>query len=173
MLSLPRLERKQKIIRIHFLDIRIFLFLSLLIWNWNNKYVHTPRRSLKNHTRFQTKIDKVYTRFQTKTPQKPYPMGRHIPIWLIEGSNMWYFQRNCFIFKVKILKTVRFSESLLILFEIRFVRNNRGQKHSLSIDVRCPISGQLIFSLLYRIDELAVYSIRIRINFISITIIEA
>ena len=42
------------------------------------------------------------------------------------------FQRNCFIFKVKILKEVRFSESLLILLEIRFVWNNGGQKHSLS-----------------------------------------
>ena len=29
---------------------------------------------------------KVYTRFQTKTTQKPYPVGRHIPIWLIQGS---------------------------------------------------------------------------------------
>ena len=29
---------------------------------------------------------KVYTRFQTKTTQKPYPLGRHIPIWLIQGS---------------------------------------------------------------------------------------
>ena len=28
-------------------------------------------------------------------------------------GNMWYFQRNGFIFKVKILKEVRFSESLL------------------------------------------------------------
>ena len=27
-----------------------------------------------------TKIGKVYTRFQTKTAQKPYPMGRHTPI---------------------------------------------------------------------------------------------
>ena len=37
--------------------------------------------SLENHTRFQKKMGKVYTRFQTKTAQKPYPMGRHIPIW--------------------------------------------------------------------------------------------
>ena len=45
---------------------------------------------------------------------------------------MWYFQRNGFIFKVKILKkAVRFSESLLILLEIRFVWNNGAQKHSL------------------------------------------
>ena len=27
-------------------------------------------------------MGKVYTRFQTKTAQKPYPMGRHIPVWL-------------------------------------------------------------------------------------------
>ena len=31
-----------------------------------------------------TKMDKVYTRFQTKTAQKPYLLGRHIPIWLTE-----------------------------------------------------------------------------------------
>ena len=35
--------------------------------------------SLENHARFQTKMDKVYTRSQTKTAQKPYPMERHIP----------------------------------------------------------------------------------------------
>ena len=29
---------------------------------------------------FQTKMGKVYTRFQTKTPQKPYPMERQILI---------------------------------------------------------------------------------------------
>ena len=34
--------------------------------------------SLENHTRFQTKMGKVYTRFHTKTAQKPYPMGRQI-----------------------------------------------------------------------------------------------
>ena len=26
---------------------------------------------------------KIYTRFQTKTAQKPYPLGRHIPIYHI------------------------------------------------------------------------------------------
>ena len=57
-------------------------------------------------------------------------------------GNMSYFQRNGFIFNVKILKEVRFSESLLIRLEIRFVWNNGAQKHSLSIDVRCPVSGQ-------------------------------
>jgi len=28
-----------------------------------------------NHTQFQTKMFKIYTRFQTKTTQKPYPLG--------------------------------------------------------------------------------------------------
>ena len=74
---------------------------------------------------------------------------------------MCYFQRNGFIFTVKILKEVRFSESLLILLEIRFVWNNGAQKHSLIIDVGCPVSGQF-FSLLHRIDELGVYIVRIR-----------
>ena len=30
-------------------------------------------------------MGKVYTRFQTKTVQKPYPMGRHIPICFKKG----------------------------------------------------------------------------------------
>ena len=30
---------------------------------------------------------KIYTRFQTKTAQKPYPLGRHIPIYLIGGRS--------------------------------------------------------------------------------------
>ena len=29
---------------------------------------------------------KMHTRLQTETAQKPYPLGRHIPIWLIQGS---------------------------------------------------------------------------------------
>ena len=31
-------------------------------------------------------MEKVYTRLQTKTAQNPHLLGRHIPIWLIEGS---------------------------------------------------------------------------------------
>ena len=38
------------------------------------------RSSLKNHTQFQTKMGKVYTRFQTKTAQKPHSKEGHIPI---------------------------------------------------------------------------------------------
>ena len=62
------------------LRIRIFLFVSYAFGiETINTFIHS-RSSLKNHTRFQTKIGKVYTRFQTKTAQKPYPVGRHIPI---------------------------------------------------------------------------------------------
>ena len=72
---------------------------------------------------------------------------------------------------MKILKEVRFSESLLILLEIRFVWNNGAQKHSLSIDVRLPRIRR-VFSLLYRIDVLAVYRYPDKIYFISITILK-
>ena len=43
-----------------------------------NTFIHS-RSSLENHIRFQTKMGKVYTHFQTKTVQKPYPLGRDIP----------------------------------------------------------------------------------------------
>ena len=33
------------------------------------------RSSLENHTQFQTKMGKVYTRFQTKTAKKTLPDG--------------------------------------------------------------------------------------------------
>ena len=41
------------------------------------------RSSLEDHTRFQTKMGKVYlvyTGFQTKKARKHYPLGRHITI---------------------------------------------------------------------------------------------
>ena len=44
------------------------------------------RGSLENHTRFKTSMVKIYNRFQTKTVQIPYPLGRHIPIWHKQGS---------------------------------------------------------------------------------------
>ena len=71
-LSLLRLERKQK----NYSSIsNSHISLSfLLIWNWNDRYVHTLRSSLENHTRFQTKMGKVYTLFQIKTAQKHYPI---------------------------------------------------------------------------------------------------
>ena len=79
MLSLLRLERKQENSSNPF-RIRIF---SFLFYSFGietiNMFIHS-RSSLKNYTRFQTKMGKEQTRFQTKTAQKPYPMGRHIRI---------------------------------------------------------------------------------------------
>ena len=59
--------------------IRTFLFLS---YPFGIKRINTfilSRSSLENHIRFHTKMGKVSTHFQTKTAQKPYPLGRHIP----------------------------------------------------------------------------------------------
>ena len=39
-----------------------------------NKFIHS-RSSLENHTRFDTDMGKVYTRFQTKTAQNPTRWG--------------------------------------------------------------------------------------------------
>ena len=71
MSSLHRLERQIKellkstsntYITILFL---ILLFLSQYSsGTWNDKYVHVL-----------AKMGKIYTRFQTKTAQKPYPLG--------------------------------------------------------------------------------------------------
>ena len=77
ILPLLRLKGKQKISSNSF-RIRIFLFFSYSFGTRNSKYLHTLRSSLENHIRFQTRMGKVSTRFQTKTAQKPYPMGRHI-----------------------------------------------------------------------------------------------
>ena len=80
MSSLLKLQCKQKNSSNPF-RIRMFLFLSYSFGiKTINTFIHS-RSSLENHTRFQTKMGKVYTRFQTKTAHKP--MGRHMPIWLI------------------------------------------------------------------------------------------
>ena len=65
----------------------IFWILLFLYYSFGVEKTNTfirSRSSLVNHTRFKTIMVKIYTaRFQTKTAQKPYPLGRHIPIWLI------------------------------------------------------------------------------------------
>ena len=38
--------------------------------------------SLENNTRFQTKMDEVIARFSDQNGAKPYPLGRHTPLWL-------------------------------------------------------------------------------------------
>ena len=88
MLSLLKLERQEKVLLESTSSSHITLSF-LFIWNQTiNKFIV---HSLENHTRIQTKIDKVYTnytRFQTKTAQNPYPLhlGRHTPMKQIYGS---------------------------------------------------------------------------------------
>ena len=57
----------------------IFLVISLsLLFIWSLQKTSTfilSRGSLENHTRFQTIMIKIYTRFQTKTAQKPHTHG--------------------------------------------------------------------------------------------------
>ena len=46
--------------------------------------------SLENDTQIQTKIGKVYTRFQTKTAQKTMPLlGRHTPYEGVPPGRKW------------------------------------------------------------------------------------
>ena len=63
---------------------------------------------------------------------------------------------------VKILKEVRLSQNSSIRLESQFVWNNGGQKHSLIIDVKCPVSGQFFPFCAEYIDELAACIIRAR-----------
>ena len=59
--------------------ILLFLYYSFGVEK-TNTFIRS-RGSLVNHTRFKTIMVKIYTRFQTKTAQKPYPLGLHIPIY--------------------------------------------------------------------------------------------
>ena len=85
MLSLLRLERQENV----FLESTSSLHITLsFLFIWNQTTNTFIMHSLENHTRIQTKIDKVYTsytRFQTKTAQNPYPLGRHTPINKYKG----------------------------------------------------------------------------------------
>ena len=76
-LSIHQQDRTKKISQNPFL-ICVFFFLSTSFGTETGKYVHTvrPTSSLENHTRFQ--MGKVYTCFQTKRAQKPFPLGRDI-----------------------------------------------------------------------------------------------
>ena len=108
MSSLFRLEQRQKTIsfsvwgnREPFHGLILFdsvCFSFFLHLEWNDKsafikshpimalaFIHSCS-SLENHTRFQAKMGEVYTRFQTKTAQKPYLLERHITIWFTKGS---------------------------------------------------------------------------------------
>ena len=82
MSLLLKLERKQNNSPNAFL-IRIFLFRSYSFGIETITTITRSRSSLENHILFQTKMGKVYTRFQIKKAPKPYRLGRHTPVWLI------------------------------------------------------------------------------------------
>ena len=54
---------------------RLFLFLSYSFGVKKTNTFTRSRGSLENHTRFQTIMSKICAHFQTKTAQKPYPLG--------------------------------------------------------------------------------------------------
>ena len=75
MLSLLRLERKQKKNYSNPFRNRTFLFLSYLFGiETITTFIHS-RSSLEKHTRFQTKMGKVYTRFRPKRRRNPTRWG--------------------------------------------------------------------------------------------------
>ena len=78
--ELLRLERLQKdfLKSISNSYLTLSFFLSFLFGIETINTFMDSRSSLKNHTQFQTKMGKVDTRSQTKTAQKPYPLGWHL-----------------------------------------------------------------------------------------------
>ena len=82
-LSLLRLERKQNSSSNPF-RFRIFLCLSYSFGMETINFSSVPIVPSKPIPDSRPKwVQCMYTRFQTKTAQKPYPMVRHIPIQLI------------------------------------------------------------------------------------------
>ena len=54
---------------------KIFVFLSYSFGIKTNNAFIPSHSSLENHSLFQTKVGKVHTSFQTRTAQKPSPLG--------------------------------------------------------------------------------------------------
>ena len=65
---------KQKVCYHSFLKSMSHFFLFSIEIETTNTLIHN-RSSFINHTRFHTKMSKIYTRFQTKTAPKPHPLG--------------------------------------------------------------------------------------------------
>ena len=79
MSSLLRLERQEKYFLKRIMNSHIIPFDYSIGIETTNTFIHS-RSLLENHTRFQTKMGKVYIRFRPETGQKPYPLGRHMPV---------------------------------------------------------------------------------------------
>ena len=72
----------KRFIEIHFEIAYYSFFFNHLEFEMTNAFTHS-RSYLENHTRFQTKMGKVDTRFQTDTVQKPCPLRQHTYITYI------------------------------------------------------------------------------------------
>ena len=69
---------------IHFRLYKLLFLSFLFIWNWNDKCAQTLDPVVpSDHTRLQTKTDKIYNCFQTEMAQKPYPSGQHWVTYMI------------------------------------------------------------------------------------------
>jgi len=66
----------------------LFLFHQLLapVVGKKNKFISFRERPPDNHTQFWTTLFKFYTRFQSKTAQKAYPLGQHLLYTWYKGS---------------------------------------------------------------------------------------
>ena len=53
----------------------LFTLSFLFIRIWSDKWIHALLYSLETYTRIKTKLGKTYTRFETKTALKLYPLG--------------------------------------------------------------------------------------------------
>lgn len=62
------------------------------------------RPKYKNHTLFLTKVAKINTLFTTKTTEKPYPLGPHIPIQPIQEEPPWNLKVLSFSVYLKVFK---------------------------------------------------------------------
>ena len=81
-ISVERSQRnKDEYVKFSWNDIfDLFLF---FLTSYSPRLLGRKISSSDDHTLFQTKMFKIYTRFPTKTAEKLYPLGRHIPIYLI------------------------------------------------------------------------------------------
>ena len=70
-------------LKIHF-EFAYYTFFLIQLEFWNDEHIDTPPQFLRKlYPIPDQKWAKCILVFQTKTEQKPYPMGRHIPIWLL------------------------------------------------------------------------------------------
>ena len=73
----------KRFLKIHF-EFAYYTFFLIQLEFWNDEHIDTPPQFLRKlYPIPDQKWAKCILVFQTKTEQKPYPMGRHIPIWLL------------------------------------------------------------------------------------------